>query len=326
MNENTIYFVASYKNDKTYDIINEQGENVIGSKVLSVSYLSSDYIFYISEDYNRHIYNLKTKKTLMTFDKKVTVSYYCKNIFKIKKRESDFYVTNKLYDYVKNIFSKEYVELEFRDEDKYSIFLDLTGNIGLLSNDTFEEVLQANAQYDKYRYIIISSIEHPEYDVIEEKFDNYRIVYSIKSLNTVKKIYTSDHKHIAVDVKDDYIIIEDNKNFVVFDIDGLMMINKYLYSYIKYIGKNKFIVEDIKSKKIFIVEIIDKNFKIINKISENYEYISEVEQSSKNKDISKDIFEVSKIKDRYKTICGLINRDGKIIADLKYSYITYLKE
>ena len=323
-----VYFVC-HNNDKTCDIINEKGEKIIDDKILNVKYLSSNYMEYVTEDYNRHIYNLETNEIVKTFNKKVSINHYYKNICEIKTRESDFYVTVKLYDLVKDKFSDEYVQIERRDIDKYSIFLDLYGKTGLISNDTFEEVLKINSDYDRYKFSVIESIDHPEYDIVEEHTDNNNInVYIIKSSNIVKKIYESDYKYVSIDVKDNYIIIKDDKNIIVFDIDGMVIIHKYLYSDIRYIGKNRFIVKDRKTDKLFMIEILDKNFNITNKISKDYDYIEKLEKSeySKSKEVSDNVFEIRKIKDKYKDTRGLINIDGKVIADLKYSYINYLKD
>ncbi len=311
------YFLCE-TNVNEYELVNVKGENILGEKIQEARHLNSNYISY--EDMNNvsHIYNLKTKKIIKTFDKNISIlKYYgVKDTALMYKNNKDIY-THILYNYITDKYSNEYKHICTISNDRYSSFIDKNNNTGLILNENFEEILKGRNTYS------ISKFDNCDLDIILENGDNETTIYTIDLENQVKKLYSSKNYLNLIFSDGKIIILSEEDDYFIIDMEGNILIQKNLFSDIRYIEDNKVCVKNKYGKKEYYfieLKIVNNNICNIIVISNQYKYITPLSGSfncNEDKNIDNKYFHVSK-KDGLSMSNGIIDKNGDQVTDLKY--------
>ena len=311
------YFLCE-TNVNEYELVNVKGENILGEKIQEARHLNSNYISY--EDMNNvsHIYNLKTKKIIKTFDKDISIlKYYgIKDTALMYKNNKDIY-THMLYNYITDKYSNEYKHICTISNDRYSSFIDKNNNTGLILNENFEEILKGRNTYS------ISKFDNCDLDIILENSDNETTIYTIDLENQVKKLYSSKNYLNLIFSDGKIIILSEEDDYFIIDMEGNILIQKNLFSDIRYIEDNKVCVKNKYGKKEYYfieLKIVNNNICNIIVISNQYKYITPLSGSfncNEDKNIDNKYFHVSK-KDGLSMSNGIIDKNGDQVTDLKY--------
>lgn len=312
------YFLCE-TNVNEYELVNVKGENILGEKIQEARHLNSNYISY--EDMNNvsHIYNLKTKKIIKTFDKDISIlKYYgIKDTALMYKNNKDIY-THMLYNYITDKYSNEYKHICTISNDRYSSFIDKNNNTGLILNENFEEILKGRNTYS------ISKFDNCDLDIILENSDNETTIYTIDLENQVKKLYSSKNYLNLIFSDGKIIILSEEDDYFIIDMEGNILIQKNLFSDIRYIEDNKVCVKNKYGKKEYYfieLKIVNNNICNIIVISNQYKYITPLSGSfncNEDKNIDNKYFHVSKKNELISMVNGIIDKNGDLVTDLKY--------
>jgi hypothetical protein len=312
------YFLCE-TNVNEYELVNVKGENILGEKIQEARHLNSNYISYKDMNNISHIYNLKTKKIIKTFDKDISVlNYHINDIVYLMYKMDGYNFNYKLYNYLTDTFSDEYSYIScVTKNDKYSTFIKKDNKSGLLSNDTFEEIIKVDGESN---YTVLTLKED---DLVIEYQKDIISLYKINTLNKVKKIYKTT-KYLNVKILDNYIVLHEDDDYLVIDIEGNILIQKDLFSDMRYIEDNKFCVKNKHGKKEYYfieLKIVNNNTCNINVISNQYKHVTPLSGSfdcNEDKNIDNKYFHVSKKNELISMANGIIDKNGDPVTDLKY--------
>ena len=314
------YFLCETNVVNEYELVNVKGENILGEKIQEARHLNSNYISYKNMNGISHIYNLKTKKIIKTFDKNISIlKYYgVKNTALMYKNNKDIY-THILYNYIADKYSNEYKHICTISNDRYSSFIDKNHNTGLILNENFEEILKGKNTYS------ISKFNNCDLDIIVENGDDESTtIYTIDLENQVKKLYSTKNYLNLIFSDGKIIILSEDDDYFVIDMEGNILIQKGLFSDIRYIENNKLCVKSKHEKKeYFFIElkIINSDICDIIVISDQYKHITPLSYSfncNEDKKTNNIYFHVSNKNELMSMTNGIIDKNGDPITDLKY--------
>ena len=311
------YFLCE-TNVNEYELVDEKGKNILGERIQESRYLNPNYISYQDMNDISHIYNLKTRKIIKTFDKNISVlNYHINDIVYLMYKMDGHNFNYKLYNYITDTFSDEYSYIScVTENNKYSTFIKKDNKSGLLSNITFEEIIKVN---DESNYTALTSKEN---DIVIEYQKELISLYKINTLNEVKKIYETT-EHLNVKIINDYIKLHEDDNSLILDIEGNILIQKDLFSDIRYIEDNKFCVKNKHGKKEYYfieLKIVNNNICDIKVISNGYKHITPLSCSfncNEDKNTNNTYFHFSN-KNELSMTNGIIDKNGDPVTDLKY--------
>ena len=138
----------------------------------------------------------------------------------------------------------------------------------------------------------------------------------------LKKIYETT-EHLNVKIINDYIKLHEDDNSLILDIEGNILIQKDLFSDIRYIEDNKFCVKNKHGKKEYYfieLKIVNNNICDIKVISNGYKHITPLSCSfncNEDKNTNNTYFHVSN-KNELSMTNGIIDKNGDPVTDLKY--------